>query len=156
MLCNKIFENPRKGFLQSLDQGKNKIKKRIFFHTLFCPQLCHGIFLPPVPEIAVFWATLVNTVHCQCRVNTVQCRVNQGCQIGILNTRFAKTGIMKSAWTVFGIVFWCCGKILGSFGSISGILKRYVLNLHRLRGKIHLITFTIILYMKENFTCLDN
>ena len=52
----KISENPRKGFLQSLGWGMNKIKKRIYFLTLhhssfFC--LCHGILLPPV-----FWPPL--------------------------------------------------------------------------------------------------
>ena len=34
ILCIKFSENPRKGFLQSLDQGMNKIKKRIYFRTL--------------------------------------------------------------------------------------------------------------------------
>ena len=51
MLCNKIFENPRKGFLQSLDRGINQIKKRIFFELYthaFLPS-SHGILLPPVP-----------------------------------------------------------------------------------------------------------
>ena len=48
MLCNKISENPRKGFLQLLARGMNKIKKRIYFRTprhssfLFAPG--HGMF----------------------------------------------------------------------------------------------------------------
>ena len=33
ILCIKISENPRKGFLQSLDRGMNKIKNPIFFRT---------------------------------------------------------------------------------------------------------------------------
>ena len=46
MLCNKISENPRKGFLQLLARGMNKIKKRIYFRTLR-----HSSFLlPPVME----------------------------------------------------------------------------------------------------------
>jgi len=42
MLCHKIAENPRKGFLQSLDRGMNKIKKQIYFRTLH-----HSSFLLP-------------------------------------------------------------------------------------------------------------
>ena len=46
MLCNTIFENPQKGFLQSIagsgPRGMNKIKKRIFFQTLR-----HSSFLLP-------------------------------------------------------------------------------------------------------------
>ena len=34
MLCHKISANPRKGFLQFLDRGMNKIKKPIYFRTL--------------------------------------------------------------------------------------------------------------------------
>ena len=46
MLCNKISENPRKGFLQLLARGMNKIEKRIYFRTLR-----HSSFLlPPVME----------------------------------------------------------------------------------------------------------
>ena len=41
-LCNKISENPRKGFLQALDWGMNKIKKGIFFRNLH-----HSSFLLP-------------------------------------------------------------------------------------------------------------
>ena len=56
MLCNKISENPRKGFLQLLARGMNKIKKRIYFRTLR-----HSSFLlPPVMECftekGAFWA----------------------------------------------------------------------------------------------------
>ena len=32
---DKISENPRKGFLQSLDRGMNKIKKLIYFLFLY-------------------------------------------------------------------------------------------------------------------------
>ena len=46
MLCNKISENPRKGFLQLLARGMNKIKKRIYFRTLRHSSL----LLPPVME----------------------------------------------------------------------------------------------------------
>ena len=42
MLYNKISENPRKGFLQLLDWGMSKIKKRICFRTL-----SHSSFLLP-------------------------------------------------------------------------------------------------------------
>ena len=62
MSCNKISENPRKGFLQSLDQGMNKIKKNIFLNFTSLKlslALCHGILQPSIPEIAVFWATLM-------------------------------------------------------------------------------------------------
>ena len=59
MLCNKIFENPRKGFLQLIVGVMNKIKKRIYFRTLR-----HLSFLlPPVIECftekGTFWDTLV-------------------------------------------------------------------------------------------------
>ena len=59
MLCNKISENPRKGFLQLLARRMNKIKKRIYFRTLR-----HTSFLlPPVMECftekGAFWATLM-------------------------------------------------------------------------------------------------
>ena len=42
MLSNKMSENPRKVFLQSLDRGMNKINKQIFFElyitqAFFCP-----------------------------------------------------------------------------------------------------------------------
>ena len=49
MLCNKISENPRKGFLQLLARGMNKIKKRIYFLTL------HGMFHGK----DAFWDTLL-------------------------------------------------------------------------------------------------
>ena len=57
MLCNKT-KNPRKGFLQLLARGMNKIKKRIYFLTLR-----HSSFLlPPVMECFTekdaFWDTL--------------------------------------------------------------------------------------------------
>ena len=69
MLCNKISENPRKGFLQLLARGMNKIKKRIYFRTLR-----HLSFLlPPVMECftekGAFWDTLmynVRTYYVQC------------------------------------------------------------------------------------------
>ena len=60
MLCNKIFENPRKGFVQLLTRGMNKIKKRIYFRTL-----SHGMFHGH-PNVQVnllymlcFWYTLL-------------------------------------------------------------------------------------------------
>ena len=34
LLCNKISENQRKGFLQLLDRGMNKFKKRLYFRTI--------------------------------------------------------------------------------------------------------------------------
>ena len=46
MLCNKSFRKSAKGFLQSLDRGTNKIKKRIFFRTLHHSSL----LLPSVME----------------------------------------------------------------------------------------------------------
>ena len=59
-LRNKISENPLKGFLQSLDRGMNKIKKKNIFSNSTSLKLsfalCQGILLPPV---AVFWATLM-------------------------------------------------------------------------------------------------
>ena len=61
MLCNKISENPRKGFLRLLARGMNKIKKkRIYFRTLR-----HSSFLlPPVMECFTekdaFWDTLLH------------------------------------------------------------------------------------------------
>ena len=42
MLCNKISENPRKGFLQLLARGMNKIKKRIYFE----PYVTQVFFAP--------------------------------------------------------------------------------------------------------------
>ena len=59
MLCNKISENQRKGFLQLLARGMSKIKKRIYFRTLR-----HSSFLlPPVMECfmekGAFWETLL-------------------------------------------------------------------------------------------------
>ena len=64
MLCSKISENPRKGFLQLLARGMNKIKKRIYFRTLR-----HSSFLlPPVMECftekGAFWYTLMYIVQC--------------------------------------------------------------------------------------------
>ena len=63
MLCNKISENPRKGFLQLLALEMNKIKKRIYFRTLR-----HSSFLlPPVMECfmekGAFWDTLLYILH---------------------------------------------------------------------------------------------
>ena len=59
MLCNKISEYPRKGFLQLLARGMNKIKKRIYFRTIH-----HSSFLlPPVMECfmekGAFWDILM-------------------------------------------------------------------------------------------------
>ena len=61
MLCYKISENPRKGFLQLLDRGMNK--KRIYFRTLR-----HSSFLLPsvmefFTEKAIFWDTLLSSVQ---------------------------------------------------------------------------------------------
>ena len=48
MLCNKISENPRKGFLQLLARGMNKIKKRNIFSNPTSLELSfppgHGMF----------------------------------------------------------------------------------------------------------------
>ena len=59
MLCNKISENPRKGFLQLLDRGMNKVKKQIYFRT----PSHSSLLLPSVMEFftkrAFFWATLL-------------------------------------------------------------------------------------------------
>ena len=63
MMCNKISENPRKGFLQLLERGMNKIKRRIYFRTLR-----HSSFLLPramecFTEKGAFWATLMHNVQ---------------------------------------------------------------------------------------------
>ena len=64
MLCNKISENPRKGFLQLLARGMNKIKKRNIFSNPTSLKLFyapgHGMF----PEKDAFWDTLLyNIMH---------------------------------------------------------------------------------------------
>ena len=44
ILCIKVPENPRKGILQLLDWGMNKIKKRIYFRTIRHPSfLFHSV-----------------------------------------------------------------------------------------------------------------
>ena len=66
MLNNKISENARKGFLQLLDRGMNKILKNEY---IFEPLSHSSILLPSVmecfTEIANFWATLMYIVHCR-------------------------------------------------------------------------------------------
>ena len=62
ILCIKISENPRKKVFYNRCWW-TKLKNEYIFElyimhitqAFFCP---HGILLPPVPEIAVFWATL--------------------------------------------------------------------------------------------------
>ena len=55
LLCNKISKNTRKGFLQLLAQGMNKIKKQTLHHPSF--------LLPPVMKCLMekdaFWDTLM-------------------------------------------------------------------------------------------------
>ena len=61
ILCNKISVNPRKGFLQSLDRGMNKIKKTNIFSNPTSLKLSfapgHGMFH------GTFWDTLMYSVH---------------------------------------------------------------------------------------------
>ena len=60
MLCNKISENLRKGYLQLLARGMNKIKKRIYFRTLR-----HSSFLlPPVIEFFTEKDAFRDTLMC--------------------------------------------------------------------------------------------
>ena len=49
MMCNKIFENPKKGFTIT-GSGDEKKKKNVFSNST---SLKLGILLPPVPEMAV-------------------------------------------------------------------------------------------------------
>ena len=59
MLCNKISENPREGFLQLLDRGMNKILKKEY---IFEPYVTKAFFCPRswnFHEKAVFWDILM-------------------------------------------------------------------------------------------------
>ena len=66
MLCNKIFENPRKGFLQLLDRGKNKVKKRIYFQPPTSLKLSfalgHGIFRFPGTPYCTYLPKIIASI----------------------------------------------------------------------------------------------
>ena len=49
MLCNKISKNPRKGFLQLLDRGMNKIKKKQY---MFEPYVTQAFFRPRSRDVS--------------------------------------------------------------------------------------------------------
>ena len=71
MGCNKLANNPRKGFLQLPDRGMNKIKKT----NIFCNPtslklsfaLGHGIFRG---KSCFFWDTLLK-IYVSDRTNSV-------------------------------------------------------------------------------------
>ena len=56
MLCNKIFKNPRKSFLQLPDRGMNKINKTNIFSNPTSLMECFT-------EKGAFWAALMYIVQ---------------------------------------------------------------------------------------------
>ena len=63
MSSNKISQNPRKVIFTIAGSGDEQVQKtNIFFNSTSLKlsfALCHGILLPPGPDMAVFWATLL-------------------------------------------------------------------------------------------------
>ena len=71
MLCNEISENLRKGFLQLLARGMNKIKKTNIFSNPTSPKLSFAPVMKCFTEKVSFWDTLIH-VQCTCTFQEVK------------------------------------------------------------------------------------
>ena len=70
MLCSKIPENPRKGFLRLLARGMNKIKERIYFRTLRHLSFLLSPVMECFTEKGAFWDTLMSNIQDDITVNS--------------------------------------------------------------------------------------
>ena len=128
MLCNKISENPRKGFLQLLARGINKIKNEYIFE----PYLTQAFFCTRSWNVSrSFWDTLVPILQTPCSNFGIAHFVNA---VGMLRkkNRHSKADTISNTWQS---IHSCCKTIsylqnfifckLRSLGRVSEVRACY-------------------------------